>query len=60
MTQKEAIIKYIQDFGSITSMQAYTDLGITQLGARIFELKQLGYVFDKSTFKTRNRYGKPI
>lgn len=60
MTQKEAIIKYIKDFGSITSMEAYSDLGITQLGARIFELKRLGYVFEKSDVKDKNRYGKPI
>ena len=31
VTQKERIIKYIKDFGSITSFQAYADLGITQL-----------------------------
>ena len=53
MTQKERIVKYINDFGSITSFQAYSDLGITQLGARIFELKKLGY-----RFKTENKRSK--
>lgn len=42
MTQKELIMKYIQDFGTITSYEAYTDLGITQLGARIKELEEAG------------------
>lgn len=60
MTQKQAIVKYIEDFGSISSMQAYADLGITQLGARIFELKDLGYEFATTTVKAKNRYGKPI
>ena len=60
MTQKQAIINYIKDFGGITSMEAYFDLGITQLGARIFELKEDGYSFDKSTIKKLNRYGKKI
>ena len=38
-------IKYINDFGSITSYQAYADLGVTQLGTRIKELKAKGYEF---------------
>ena len=29
MTQKERIINYIKEFGSITSLDAYRDLGIT-------------------------------
>lgn len=29
--QKERIIEYINKFGSITSLQAYMDLGISQL-----------------------------
>lgn len=60
MTQKQAILQYIKDFGGITSMEAYMDLGITQLGARIFELKEDGYDFDKTTIKALNRYGKKI
>lgn len=31
-TQKERIIKYLQDFGSITPLQALADLGIMRLG----------------------------
>lgn len=58
--QCQRIIKYIKDFGAITSFQAYTDLGITQLGARIYELKKQGYKF-KATFKAdKNRYGEPV
>ena len=56
-TQKELILKYIKDFGSISSWDAYKDLGNTQLGTRIFELKQKGYVFTKERIKTKNRYG---
>ena len=60
MTQKELILKYINDFGSITSFQAYTDLGVTQLGTRIKELKDKGYTFKTEPQKTNNRYGKPV
>ena len=56
-TQKDLILKYIKDFGSISSWDAYKDLGVTQLGTRIFELKQKGYVFSKERIKTKNRYG---
>ena len=59
MTQKELVLKYIHDFEYITSFQAYADLGITQLGARIKELKELGYQFKTENVKTTNRYGKP-
>ena len=38
--QKQRIIDYIKEFGSITSWQAYQDLGVMQLGARIDQLKK--------------------
>lgn len=60
LTQKELILQYIADFGYITSYQAYADLGITQLGARIKELKAQGYEFKTEQQKTKNRYGKPV
>ena len=60
VTQKERIIKYIKDFGSITSFQAYADLGITQLGARIDNLQKEGYKFKKETENGKNRYGDAV
>ena len=60
MSQKELILKYLADFGSITSFQAYADLGITQLATRIKELKAKGYVFQTEQQRAKNRYGKPV
>lgn len=60
MTQKELILKYIEDFGFITSFQAYADLGITQLATRVKELKERGYEFKTEPQKSKNRYGKPV
>lgn len=60
MNQKQMIIKYIKDFGSITSYQAYIDLGITQLATRIKELKEQGYDFKTEWISKKNRYGKPV
>lgn len=59
-TQRERVLKYIQDFGGITSFEAYMDLGVTQLATRIFELKELGYDFKKTTVNTKNRYGDKV
>ena len=60
MTQKERIIEYINQFGSITSWQAYQDLGIMQLGARIDQLQKEGYVFRTEWEHKENRYGEPV
>lgn len=60
MTQKERIINYIKEFGSITSLDAYRDLGITQLGARIDGLKKDGYIFKTEWESGKNRYGDKI
>lgn len=41
-TQKERIIRYIREFGSITSLDAYNDLGITQLRSQARPIKKRG------------------
>lgn len=58
--QRQRILNYIREFGSITSWEAYKDLGITQLGARIFELKREGYNFTTKTEYGTNRYGEKV
>lgn len=60
MNQREMIIDYIKDFGSITSYEAYIDLGITQLATRIKELKEKGYGFETEWVTKKNRYGKNV
>lgn len=59
-TQKEKVIEYINDFGSISSFEAYKDLGITQLGARIWELKKDGVEIRTRWKETFNRYGESV
>ena len=58
--QREMILQYIEDFGSISSYQAYVDLGITQLASRVKELKEEGYQFNYRWIRKKNRYGKPV
>lgn len=58
-TQRDMILKYIQDNGSITAYEAVKEIGCLQLAARLCELKELGYRFEKTTIRTKNRYGYP-
>lgn len=60
MTQGERILRYIDEFGSITPHDAFRDLGITKLATRISELKRDGYRFDQKYEKSKNRYGEPV
>ncbi len=60
MNQKQKVLKYINDYGSITSWEAYSDLGIMQLGARIDGLQKDGYSFKKEWEQKLNRYGEPV
>lgn len=57
-SQKERIVKYIKKFGSITSKQAYDDLGVTQLGARMDQLKKEGCLFKTEWEHGKNRFGE--
>lgn len=57
-TQREKIVSYMYGFGSITSWEAYRDLGITQFGARVKELKEEGYVFTTKWESIKNREGE--
>lgn len=59
-TQCDKIINYIKEFGSITAFEAFSDLGITQLGARVFELKSKGYEFETELKTAKNRYGETV
>lgn len=57
ITQRDRVLDYIRQFGSISSWEAYKDLGVTQLATRISELKNKGYKFRKERAKTTTRFG---
>ena len=56
-TQHDRILKYMRDFGSITTLSAFTDLGITKLTTRISEMRRLGIVIEGTPETVENRYG---
>ena len=55
---KERVLKYILDFGSISTWQAIMDLSCTRLSAYIYMLKKEGYDIKKESVKFTNRYGE--
>lgn len=59
LTQEERIVDYVRRFGSISSYEAFIDLGITRLSARIFNLKNDYYI--SSVWECRkNRLGEIV
>ena len=61
LTQADRVVKYIHEFGSITSLEAFRDLGITRLAAVVWTLThKRGYQFVVVTEGARNRYGDPV
>ena len=60
VTQQQLILNYIEDFGSITPMEAFADLGITKLATRISEMRKTGMRFKIESVKSKNRYGKTV
>ena len=60
MTQKERILQYMKDFGSITQAQAFYDLGVFRLASRISELRREHYPIKAVKKIGKNRYGETV
>lgn len=57
-THKERTLEYIDRFGSISSLEAFRDLGNTRLSATIFNLRKDGYNIKSKTETSLNRFGE--
>lgn len=55
--QTEAVLMRIQKVGQIDFLDAAQSCGVSQLTARIAELRRKGWSFDKRTETGKNRYG---
>ena len=60
MTQHTIIIDHMKNRGSITTIEAYEEYGITKLTTRISELRRAGMNIQSQTYSALNRYGKPV
>lgn len=59
MTQHTLIIDYMKEHGSITTIEAFNELGITKLTTRISEMRRGGMNIRQRTEAGLNRFGKP-
>lgn len=57
MTQREEVLEYLRTHGSITRMESFINLGITELSSRIGEIERIDNVMiarEPITVKARN------
>jgi hypothetical protein len=55
---QERVFRFITEFGSITSLEAYTELGETRLSARIWEMRHKGIHILTDWIQVKNRFGE--
>lgn len=58
MKQNERILRHLQDYGSITSLEAMREYGIMRLASRISDLKKSGVPIRREMVSGKNRYGE--
>lgn len=56
---KQRVLDYIMEFGSITSMEAFKDLGCTRLSEYIRQLRET-MTIDDEWESTINRFGEKV
>ena len=59
-TQRQRVLDYMHQFGSITQHQAIVDLGVHRLASRVSELKKNGYPIVSEFVPVKNRYGETV
>ena len=59
-TQCDKVLAYMRQFGSITQIEALSDLGCMRLASRISDLRQQGYAIGRRIRTGKNRYGDSV
>lgn len=60
VTQEEVVLQHLVKNGTITSLEAINEYGITRISARIFNLRKRGYPIVTEDRKVRTRYGNTV
>ena len=58
--QHERILRFMDEHGSITPMEAFSELGITKLSTRVGEMIASGIKIEKQREKGTNRFGEKV
>lgn len=59
-SQCDMVVDYINEFGSITSLDAFREFGATRLSGIIYNLKKQGYKIKSVDEGSLNRYGRMV
>ena len=59
-TQKDEVLRYLEENGSITSVQAFSELHITRLSSIIHRLRQKGLQIHSEMVDTTNIYSRRV
>lgn len=59
-SQTEDILRFMDEEGSITSMDAIKEFGATRLSSIIFNLRKRGYDIETHMEVRKNRYGHNV
>lgn len=60
ITQCDRILRHLNDYGSISSLEAMQEYSILRLASRINDLRNRGINIISITEKSKNRYGETI
>ena len=52
MSQTDLILDYLLNGGKLTALEALDKFGCFRLGARIWDIRNMGYIVDKQTIVT--------
>ena len=55
--QADMILRYMQDCGTITPLDAMREFGCMRLSARIWDLRHAGHRISQTLVTSKNRYG---
>lgn len=58
MTQTDMILMHLKEHGSITPLDAMQEYGCMRLGARIWDIRDLGYTIETKMETHKNRFGQ--
>jgi len=60
MNQEQRVLDYLEKHGSIDPLQAWLEVGVYRLSARIHRLRQQGYVITTTRKKVVNRWNESV
>lgn len=54
------VMEYIDTHGSITALEAWTEIGVYDLRTRISEIRKAGFPIIGEYENGKNKYGEPV